>query len=106
MIAKKNNKPILILSNDYRNFIKSMKEVFAFQNRRNVSINTEVSVIIDIFPGKNRRKGDLDAYNKQILDALEGSGIIENDNQVQDLLVFMNGKNASKDDVIKISLYY
>ena len=56
------------------------------QKFRNKVLTGNVTVAIHLFP-PDRRKRDIDNVLKCLLDSIEDSGIIENDNQINVLLV-------------------
>ena len=59
------------------------------QTRNKIRINTEVSVVIDTYP-PDRRRRDIDNILKCLLDALQDSGIIKNDNLISELTIRRN----------------
>lgn len=78
----KGHKPRLYNKTEYRNFVDNMSLQFRLQ-RKAETIKGKVSVLLIFTLGYRRgQKADVDAYNKQLLDALEHAGVYENDSQV------------------------
>lgn len=87
----------------YAAFIDDMSWTFKTQHQ-GPPIVGPVLVIISLTKGvRGGHTVDLDAYNKQIIDALEHSGVLENDNQVKYLFVHAAGTNP-KEDIIMIQV--
>ena len=74
-------KPRLRLTNEYRDFVTDMAVTFAAQHRAE-PIQGPVAVFLGFSLARRGKDADTDAYNKQVLDALEDAMVIDNDNQV------------------------
>jgi Holliday junction resolvase RusA-like endonuclease len=80
--------------------------VQAFFQDKELALNEPLAVRIIISLGKNRRINDVDAFTKQILDALEESHIVTNDALVEKVLAErIRGQNKTTIDHLEISIY-
>ena len=96
-------KPFLISSPEYASFIESMSVDFRKQNMGFKTFTGKVTVLLLFSLGGRQQDADTDAYNKQVLDALEHAGIYENDNQVTfQAAMNIGGDKDSKIDVFEV----
>lgn len=79
----KGRKPMLYNTNEYKRFIESMANTFMSQRAPGPPIEGPVAVYTSFSLARKNNSSDVDAYNKQILDALEHGGVYNNDNQVK-----------------------
>ncbi len=87
----------------YTSFVEDMAWTFKSQHRRE-PFTGKVFVMVALTRGVRRgRIVDLDAFTKQILDALQHGGVYENDDQVTQLMISDAGRNK-EDDVIMIQV--
>ncbi len=86
------NKPILRLTKEYRDFLADMSVTFCSQHY-GPPMTGPVAVFLAFSLSRKGKDADTDAYNKQVLDALEEGGVLENDNQV----IFHSALNAGGD---------
>ncbi len=93
-------KPILRLTADYRNFLNDLAMQFTSQYT-GPPITGPVAVFLAFSLSRKGNDADTDAYNKQVLDALELGGVIENDNQV----IFHSALNAGGDKTGKVDMF-
>ena len=85
---------------EYKKFIEDMAMVFRSQPGGLCQIDGTVYVGISIFTKKRSSSPDIDAYNKQILDALQLSGVLKNDSQVAFLTTHHAKKDMDDDTII------
>ena len=105
MLGYAGKRRTIINSPEYKHFIEDMSWTFRTQARSRPPITDPVLVVIMITRGvRSNRVVDLDAYTKQIIDALQESNIIKNDDQVKDLIIRDAGRN-DREDVIMVQVY-
>jgi Holliday junction resolvase RusA-like endonuclease len=77
-------KAMLFNTPQYTQFVESMAMTFMTQHK-GPPIEGDVAIFISFSLARKKGKSgaDTDAYNKQIMDALEHGGVIANDNQVK-----------------------
>ena len=88
--STRGRKAQLYTTHEYKAFIRSMVEQFAIQHN-GPPITGCVHVLLFFTLKKRSNHPDTDAYNKQVLDALEEAKVIQNDNQVQLQLTMNTG---------------
>ena len=99
-----NRKAILFNTTVYTKFVESMAMTFCSQHpgppyEGDVAIFTSFCLARK----KGAKSADTDAYNKQIMDALEHGGVIANDNQVKFQATINAGNDTDgKTDLISV----
>lgn len=97
-------KSIVINTNEYNKFIEDMAMLFQL-NAAGAKIVGTVFVIIGTSAGSRRRIMDIDAFSKQTLDALEKSGVIENDRLARPVFLRDIGRGQTEMDTIVVWVF-
>ncbi len=93
----------LFNTTEYTHFIEDMTMQFRSQKVKPFTGNVSVIIAFSLSRKKGRKTSDVDAYNKQILDALEHSGVLLNDSQVR-FQATLNAGNVEGNGIDVISV--
>lgn len=75
----------------YTDFINDMATQIALQHQGPPIDGDVLVLLVHVLSGQHTRQPDVDAYNKQVLDALEKAGVYKNDSQVTAFISLKGG---------------